>query len=195
MLLWRQPSFVSSSLVATYLLAVAALIAGQVVAGGLRNSASDRGSDVNLEQLTRASTMLFGITVLAYALWLISGIQHGLTPSVVLESLSFKANAAFASKATLVTIPGLTTATEFARASFPFDVWLWRRHGHDAAKRRALVLLGLAIARTVLNAERLALLELLVPAVLVLIVTSAPKQRKSSWRRAAPFGGLAASST
>jgi hypothetical protein len=190
MFLWGQPTFVTQDLALTYLVAVAALITGQIVGNAFQQRSESVLRTVDVAKLSRVSRALFFVAIGAYLVWAISGVAHGLSPRVVVDALQFKANAAFSSKAALVTIPGITTATEFGRACFPIDVWLWRRQGRTDARRRALVLFALASLRAVLNTERLSLLELVVPATLVLLSTGRGRVRAMRWRRAAPFLGL-----
>ncbi len=126
-------------------------------------------SDVAL--LRRAATPLFWITMAGYLAFLLSGLRNGLTPDLVLRALFEQDVYAGTLKTILVSVPGLTTLTQVGTA-FVVVASLLLTQGVDAVLvRRLVVLLVLALLRASLLAERLAVLELAIPATAVLVLS------------------------
>jgi oligosaccharide repeat unit polymerase len=112
------------------------------------------------------------LALAGYAIWGAVAVKNGLS----LSSLSRFMNISNVEAAdelklnAMQTIPGVTTATQFGIAAFLLGVWLWSR-GKNWVAPVLFVLCAATLLRTVLNSERLALLEVAVPAALVAIRT------------------------
>jgi hypothetical protein len=120
-----------------------------------------------------------------YAIWVGAAIARGASLDLVLGVLTGEKDAAYTMKDTyLITVGGLTTLTQFGIAAVILGAIL-AAAGHA---RRVLLPLSavfaLAAVRSVFNSERLALIELVVPTVVVLLQLPAATV---SLRRRAPW--------
>lgn len=139
-----------------------------------------------------------GLALAGYAIWAVVAVKNGLSPSSISRFLDISnVHAADQLKqSAMQTIPGITTATQFGIAAFLLGAWLWSR-GKSWVTPVLFVLAAATLLRTVLNSERLALLEVAVPAVLVVIRTlvmegqwSQSAKRMINWAPAVAVVGL-----
>ena len=121
-----------------------------------------------LERLRAASTWLFRVTLAGYAVWLLAAVARGLRPAAVLDALTSGVAGAAAVEGYFATVPGVTTLTQVGIAYVVTGALLVLHDRDRTAARRTGVLLLLALARAHLLTERLALLELAVPLLVVL---------------------------
>lgn len=107
----------------------------------------------------------FGLTVAAYSLLLLRGMQNGLSLSVILENLFAPPQEVSRELAgeVITYLPGVTTATQFGIICVLLGLWLIRR-GVLYVRKYVAVIVGLAGMRALLFHERLALIEVVVPA-------------------------------
>jgi oligosaccharide repeat unit polymerase len=123
-----------------------------------------------------------GLALAGYAVWGAIAIKNGLSASSLSRFMNIS-NLEAADELKLnamQTIPGVTTATQFGITAFLLGFWLWSR-GKSWVAPVLFVLCAATLLRTVLNSERLALLEVAVPAALVVIRTLVMEQQ---WSRA-----------
>jgi hypothetical protein len=139
--------------------------------------------------LRKAALVLFWLTLAGYGAWLVIAVLRGLTTSELGFAASHAADgsALIAVKhAYLAPVAGVTTLTQFAPACAAALVLLHRSGAR--VKWYLAVLLSVALLRTVLNSERLAILEVAIPvAVLLLVVQSPLKRRFHSVRSLVPL--------
>jgi hypothetical protein len=102
----------------------------------------------------------FVLTVGAYFLLLVRGLQNGLSLSVIKENLFAPPNEVSRELAgeVVVYLPGVTTATQFGIICVLLGLWLYFRGRRQVMKYVAIVV-GLAAMRALLFHERLALIE------------------------------------
>ena len=126
--------------------------------------------------LERATRALFWITVVGYVLWAAVGVARGLRPPDV--ATIFTGGGVRQAKNYLAPVAGVTTLGQFGPLAV-VCLLLLRHLGTEMRTIRYLVILfGLALVRNFVYAERLALLELAIPAILVSILLSRrPKRR------------------
>jgi hypothetical protein len=112
----------------------------------------------------------FGLTVAAYGILLIRGLQNGLSLSVIKENLFAPPSDVSRELAgeVVVYLPGITTATQFGIICVLLGLWLDHRGLHYVRKYIALIV-GLAALRALLFHERLALIEVVVPAAFLIL--------------------------
>jgi hypothetical protein len=112
----------------------------------------------------------FGLTVGAYSLLLLRGLQNGLSLAVIKENLLAPPEDVSRELAgeVVVYLPGVTTATQFGIICVLLGLWLYFRGRKYVAKYMA-VIVGLAALRALLFHERLALIEIVVPAGVLVI--------------------------
>ena len=138
----------------------------------------------------------FAFTVGANALLMLRGLQNGLSLAVIKENLLAPPEDVSRELAgeVVVYIPGVTTATQFGIICTLLGLWLYFRGRKYVAKYIA-VIVGLAGMRALLFHERLALIEVVVPAaifVLRQVWLGQPMSEAKKWLfRTGPILGLA----
>lgn len=109
------------------------------------------------------------VTVLAYSVWLASGFAVGLTPDILLGVLRGNEGAIYQVRAIGAesSVSGLTTATQFGMAVALLGTLLACRFGWRTVRWRMGLLLLLSACRAVFFSERLALIEVVVPPLIL----------------------------
>lgn len=121
---------------------------------------------------TPALDALFWATVAAYAVWF--GPLVARQPGLVIGALTGSAGATYSVRELDLNISGVTTATQFAITYVCLYATKRFSHGERLPWRHAAylaVLLGLALFRAIVNSERIALLEVVFPLVVVVART------------------------
>lgn len=189
---WRTPKYlefggVVRSLVAMLLIAVGALI---VTRGRLGLAVRDEWpslSPVARQVLRRAFFVLFRISCAAYVVWVLVAIQRGLRPASLLDALQEQNTFSGELKAQFQTVTGVTTLTQCAIAAVVIAALLGNE-ADRAIKRRVALLVGLAVARGFFLAERLAVIELALPWLVVRSGALAATGRRRTGRWIVRFG-------
>ena len=136
-----------------------------------------------------------GLTLVGYLVWLAVARDRGLTPSLLMEMLRGTDDevAERIKREVLLTVPGVTTCTQFGVASAILGCWLLGTGARGVMPMLALVF-GLAVARAFFRSERLAVLELCVPCVVLALrvrCLGRPAGRALRWAlRGAPLLGV-----
>lgn len=173
---WRTPKFVENKdllLLLTYSL---------VAAGAAWISSSSRfwgrkhGTQAPAEKIRRLGTgsrTLAAVAFLAYCIWYGLGVFNGLTFGLLTDALLGHGAAVFKIKEEiLTTIPGITTATQFAPAALTGLVLAKRMGDPRRITSWLILLLSLTALRAMIAGERLALVEAVLPLLIVILVTS-----------------------
>lgn len=131
--------------------------------------------------LDRASTVLFRATLAGYASFVVVAARNGVSASDVLGALLRQDVSSGALEKRIGTVPGVTTLTQVgvAFAVVTSILLLHRRHRRDVL--RITVVLLLTLIRAFVLTERLALIEVVVPALAVLAMRAS--QRPEPGRR------------
>lgn len=168
-------------LFAIFLMAIAMLI------GGARSSrGGDARTDVSpahLKLLTRAYVWCLRLALLGYALWIATGLRNGVGTEQLIAVLDRRPGAVSGLKRLVPPIGGLTTLTQLAAPAVALGVLLRRA---EQPVKGLWLLGGLAIARAIFYAERLAILEIVVPLCVTLAITSRSKTLDTKLWRWAP---------
>ena len=115
-------------------------------------------------------TISFILTVLAYIVWFAVGIKNGLNLRLILDILHRASDANYdLRKEYFKTIPGVTTATQFGLTVIVLGIPLGVARGWRTVRWQLLAVFVLGLVRALLNSERLAVIELLVPLVVSFI--------------------------
>lgn len=122
------------------------------------------------------------LTILAYGIWSLWGVYNGVTLSSLTAVFQFDAGAVSSLKADIRPISGVTTMTQFGPVVVVLGVWLSRIEGRRVMLGMWLCI-ALAAVRSVLYAERLALLEVVIP----LVVAGCVFQRVGGRRVSRPY--------
>jgi hypothetical protein len=164
------PKFVRTSEVVLVVAMTLAFVAGTVVATSLVGSRKApepdaATSDVLAARLRKAATVLFWMTVAGYVIWLLVGISRGLRPPDVVQVLT--GGGTKATKQFLAPVAGATTFTQFGPLAVVAIMLAHRMEASPTSRRRLGVLIVLALIRAVIYAERIALIEILLPMAIV----------------------------
>ncbi|MFT3874819.1 MAG: hypothetical protein QM708_00070 [Propioniciclava sp.] len=143
-----------------------------------------RFSARQIDYLNRAYTFLYLLTVVGYMIWMASAAMQGVQLTDLMAVVDRDPGAIGGLKDNARPIGGLTTLTQFGPLVVAIGAVLRRlKRGGNAL---ALVFL-LAAVRTMFYAERLALIEVLVPLIIVAAVTVPNDSRWRAPLRAAPL--------
>lgn len=169
---WRTPKHFNAAALVVCCAAVAAFATG-AFSGALepRGSATrEPMQDLPWESIRKAFSFCFWSTVAGYVAWAGAAAARGASLSLVLGVLRGEKGASYVMKETyLGTISGVTTLTQFGIAAVVLGAMIAGEHGWKSVRLRFAALFLMAIARALFNSERLAIIELAIPAALVLI--------------------------
>ena len=121
-----------------------------------------------LERLVKVTKVLFWLTVTGYVLWIGVGVSRGMGPSNLLPVLTGGSVSGLKSNF-LRPVAGVTTLTQFGPLTAVCLVLLHRAKADIRVHRYLLALVLLALCRVVFYAERLAMIELVLPLVIIAI--------------------------
>lgn len=183
---WRTPKLLTSSTVLVLLIAagIFCITSTLPLLKGPRRSASTpwpRFSPSVRTGLIRASGTLFWLTMVGYVSFGLAGLSRGVTPADLVRAFVDQDNLAGDLKAQFAPIPGITTLSQVGIAYVTVATALLTQSYSRTVFRRLLIVIGLALFRSFIVTERLALLELLVPIGVVIAMRWAGDPR--SWLR------------
>src|SRR6185295_10450278 len=123
------------------------------------------------------------LTMAGYGIWLVVGLKNGFSLGTILDLLkgADEATAEMIKTELFPTIPGVTTATQFGIATMMLGSWLYCR-GRINLRLPLLSLLATAAARALIYSERLALIELVIPAIAIALRLWVFGKPQQPWR-------------
>lgn len=124
------------------------------------------------------------LTFFGYAVWFLVGLKNGVSPGLFLELLAADGagHAESMREDYFPTIPGVTTCTQFGLSSVLLGVLLYFR-GDRWVGKWLVALLLVSCVRSVLLSERMAMVELALPAIVLgLRLVVLPIRGASGWR-------------
>lgn len=126
------------------------------------------------------------LTMAGYGIWLLVGLKNGFSLGMVRDLLqgADEATADMIKNQIFPTIPGITTSTQFGIAAVLLGSWLYCR-GNRKLLLPLLSLMVTGAIRALIYSERLAFIELVVPAVLIAIRLWLFGKPQRPWRRIA----------
>lgn len=148
--------------------------------------------------LLQAFRWCFWLTLAGYAAWAGAAILRGATLSLAMGILSGDKGAASLMKDVyLVTISGVTTLTQLGLTAVVLGGLIGAVRGWRQVRWPLVILFGMAVVRALMNSERLAIVELAIPLMVVvirLLVLDSPELmgRLGVMVRIAPVAGVAA---
>ena len=173
---WRTPKYFDLSCLGLLLAAVLIFGCGCLFGAARRSNSGRRrpSGDWKLAVPWRSVRLIFTIsfilTVLAYSVWFAVGIKNGLNLRLILDILHRASDANYdLRKEYFKTIPGVTTATQFGLTVIVLGIPLGVARGWRPVRWQLLAVFVLGLVRALLNSERLAVIELLVPLVVSFI--------------------------
>jgi len=103
------------------------------------------------------------LTLIGSLIWAFFAARQGVSLSDALAALHGDSMAVLSIRDKAETIPGITTLTQFGMAAAVLAGILWFEPRHWRIRITLVVILGVALVRSVLRAERLAFIEVFVP--------------------------------
>ncbi|WP_157571393.1 hypothetical protein [Kocuria rosea] len=176
---WGVEKFLDIELSLKVLIGVTLVIVGIVVGGGGKARSGNvqiKFTGQRLRYLKKAYQVLLWLTILGYAFWTLIAISEGVRVDSLLAVMQRDTGAISELKQSSRPVGGVTTLTQFGPIAVVIG-YVLRRVG--VGGRSYWSIIALAVVRAVFYAERLALLEILVPLVLVAGLTI---RRGSKWR-------------
>lgn len=184
---WRVPKYLDFRSSATLLGLIAVMFVAMFVTSGARvrgGTATLSLSDRQVDYLRRAYRLLFVLAIVGYGIWFLSAYQQGVSLSTLQSVLSRQDGAISDLKSNARPIGGITTLTQFGPLVVAIGAILARL---GEARRWYRVFLVLAAVRTIFYAERLALIEIVLPLVVLAIFTAPAGSRLARLSPGAPL--------
>lgn len=172
---WRTPKYFGEWPLLLCAVFVAIHAAGCYV-GGLRTRPADPvdrqewTGQLPWDLIRTAFLWCFWLALAGYAVWGAAAVSRGANMGVVVGILSGDKGATELMKDVyLVTISGVTTLTQLGVAAVVLGALLGVAQGWRRVRWPMLTLFGLAVLRALLNSERLAVIELAIPLLVLLV--------------------------
>jgi hypothetical protein len=191
-LLYRAPKLLDDGLAVLFLIAGAALLLGMLLAGSYRPTRwADPWpglDDRQLDVLQKSAGVCFWLTIVGYTAFAVAGIARGATPALLLQTLLTQDTFGGEVEELFAPVTGITTLTQVGVAYVVLAGLLWISGRRQVVWRRMALVVGLAVVRGFFLTERLAIIEIAVPLLLLLAVQ---RQRLGDVRAAlAPVAAL-----
>jgi len=194
--LFRTDKYVDRDFVEMAVLVYAGFVAGTLLPGLWGGRARPRaGGERDVIMYSRWLVWpLFAFTTFGYAAWFASAVLRtglGGTLNALTDVLldPSGADSAYVKDTVFANVPGLTTFTQFGVLYVTLEAILWARG--SSSKRLAFLRFGAVVSLTLLRAlllsERLALVEVVVPVVVVLAAEAWARGRRRVLLRTAPL--------
>ncbi|HLJ49458.1 MAG TPA: hypothetical protein VKU01_25770 [Bryobacteraceae bacterium] len=170
---WRTPKLFDGAALRVTFACLAAFVVG-AAAGCVRRGPAVHNDDwkerIPWNFAIRFFNVSFYLTILGYITWAAAAVSRGANLALVMGVLRGDKGASYAMKEVyLVTISGITTLTQFAIAIMVLGVLIGVAKGWRLVLPKFGILLIVTLFRALMNSERLALMELLVPAVVLVV--------------------------
>ncbi|WP_285249791.1 O-antigen polymerase [Pseudarthrobacter sp. fls2-241-R2A-168] len=187
--LWRVPKYLNEDLSLTLLLAIVATLAGTLIGTGMAVRGRSMTLKLNARQvgfLRVAYRVMFALVLAGYAIWIASAVIQGVGLADLIAVVDRELGAIRSLKSNAKPIGGLTTMTQFAPVVAVIGLLLQRL---GVGGKAWVLLILLAGIRTMFYAERLALIEICIPVMVIAAVTVKPGSRWRGLARIAPLIG------
>jgi oligosaccharide repeat unit polymerase len=197
---WHTPKFLDGSSFLLMALCVLLFVGGSVLADlpGRNTVRREVLPERPLDQplLRKLFLVSYGLTLFGYLVWAAVAVGRGLSLGIIVQLLRGQNGVAYIMQDRyLGNIKGITTCTQFGIATVVLAVLI----GVRPTRRQWLFLAGpfvlLTLIRVLLNSERLALIEVAVPALVLLVQRlnlSSSKRWVQGTLRVAPVAGFGA---
>jgi oligosaccharide repeat unit polymerase len=187
---WKEPKIFSSKDLIWCLWATLVL-AGGIVLGkafvGRRSEANGGPREMpevlSVDRLRSVFRVLYFVTLFGYVVWIGVAYHRGVRVRQIVQALERHGSAVYFLKRQLTSVSGVTTIVEVGVAAGIVGSYLLFVHGDRSVRRSLFILVGIAFVRSILNSERLALIEVVVPIAIVWATASWTSGRMSSRRR------------
>jgi hypothetical protein len=191
---WRTPKYFGfpgmfRCVIGGVLLCIGALVATRGRLGLAAREQWPALSNVATSTLATAFRWTFRLTVLAYMLWTAIAIQRGLRLTTLVDAVQSQETFNNQLKVSFRTVTGVTTFTQLGIAASVLAAYLGMLRA-PGVRRRFLILVVLSTLRGFFLAERLAIIEVVLPWVVIRSANLAATRSRSAGRaliRAAPL--------
>ncbi|BBY17241.1 O-antigen polymerase [Mycolicibacterium litorale] len=193
--LWNTPKSVTGHVLVLMFCGALALAVGASAVGALRpvRLPAQRWPNLRPEAialLCRASSLLVGLTVLGYLGFGLLMARAGIGWAQIAGASGYSGSAPI--KTVVGTIPGVTTMTQFGIAAVIVSSVVLAQQNSRAELLKIVAVVGMSVPRAFIFAERLAVLELVVPIAVVACYRVAETPRMRSLVRIVPVVALPA---
>jgi oligosaccharide repeat unit polymerase len=184
---WRTPKYFGGGDITLIALLIGVFIIGTMVPNLTCRRGQPRTPQMIVtttqqKVLRSAGSVFLGLTFVGYAAWAMAALSRGYGKEQLYGALNLERGVLLGARSEyFVTVPGVTTLTQFGQLAL-ICLLLDRRISGRRHMLGLTVLAILCMARVFLNAERLALMEMAIPAI-VLAATLLPKasRMQRSW--------------
>jgi oligosaccharide repeat unit polymerase len=172
---WHTPKFFYTHQLWITLAFIAAFSGGAAIASSPRWQNSSPADDSWMDNIPwrfvgRMFNACFYLSLVGYVAWAGAAISRGADWVLALGVLEGDKGASYVMKEVyLGTISGVTTLTQLAISAMVLGVLIGVAQGWKKVWAKFAILFALAVVRALMNSERLAVLELLIPAVVLFI--------------------------
>lgn len=179
---WRTPKYFQGTHALLTVLLLGAFVAGTLLPNLTRRRSRSRGprpgaTAVQLRTLLWSGRVFLVLTLTGYVAWTISAVSRGYGMQQLSNAIELKQGALMSARyESLSTVPGITTLTQFG----PLAIACLLLHRRLSGQRHTVALAGLVlltVARGFINVERLAMMEMAIP-LIVLTAAVAPRSRQ-----------------
>lgn len=179
---WGTPKFLTSGMALLFLMGIGVFMAASAVPLWPPGRRTERTawpglSQRVLDRLSRAATWLFWLTAAGYVVYFGVGFARGARPGLLLSTLVSQDNLTGDIEDLFTPIPGVTTLTQVGIAYVVVAVVVGLHGGRRLQIGRLAVIGFLALLRGFFLTERLAIIEIAVPAVALLATALAGHPR------------------
>ena len=182
--LWKVPRYVSSDLTLT------AAISGLAFAIGLAVTTSTSSRNKSLQcvlsptiiaRCGRIATITFALTLVGYFFWIAFAIGRGASVEDFAAIIRLEEGSVGRLKRLSPPVAGLTTITQLGPVCIAMRVFL-RRVGLREKNYQIYTVIAFALFRSFFYGERLAIIEVIIPVVVVFSVVSAEEKSRTRSR-------------
>ncbi|CAN5595337.1 hypothetical protein BH09CHL1_BH09CHL1_11310 [soil metagenome] len=186
---WNSTKYVDKHFVFLMIYGFTAFIAGIMIASTFALSVSlrnDRGDgerpqveldETDVRLFDRFAHAMFLLTMLGYFAWVMFSLSRGGSISAVIDVFMFQDGAISRLKDVSAPVAGVTTLTQLAPLAVTLR-FLLRRLGSEQRRYEITIIVILSAFRAFLYAERLAIIEILVPLLIVSVVVPGREQHR-----------------
>jgi oligosaccharide repeat unit polymerase len=189
--LYRTPKSVDSEFVLIAVVIYLCFLVGSFFAIGTATESQKEDTLLYCRWFVRP---LFLITLFGYLAWFANGIRTTGIGTLITQIHEVLFGQEFGSSDELKvelfpTVPGITTLTQVGILYVTVEalLWVWKGSHRRSALIRFVVVALLALFRSILLSERLALVELVIPVVVIFATTSQLRVRHKHLVRGAPL--------
>ena len=178
---WRSPKYFDSGFLALCLAMTMLFAFGAAASIVLGKSTTEVNwkRDLPWEWMTRVFWLCVALSVAGYVVWAGVAVARGASLGLAMGVLRGEKGAADAMKEVyLGTISGVTTLTQLGIPATILGVMIGAVQSWKRVVPALMLLFGLAVVRALFNSERLAIIELAIPAIVIalrLVVFESPR--------------------